>query len=96
MAPASPRHEDIVEFLDRQLYLEVQRLGLDWKVKAGDVGVLTALKRERLPDVSVISGDFGVTVPFREFGLKVARGETSRHVNAEIYVQQGFHKYNHL
>lgn len=57
MTPASPRHSDIAAFLFIQFYQEVQRKGLDWKVKPGDVGVRTAFKRSRLPDVSVIAGD---------------------------------------
>ncbi|NET60410.1 MAG: Uma2 family endonuclease [Symploca sp. SIO2E6] len=57
MPPASPLHSDIVEFLDRLFYSEVQRLGLDWKVKRGDVGVQTGFKTARLPDVAVIEGE---------------------------------------
>lgn len=56
MTPASPRHSDIVECLDRQFYQEVQRLGLDWKVKSGDVGVRTQVRKSRLPNVCVIEG----------------------------------------
>ncbi|NER99948.1 MAG: Uma2 family endonuclease [Symploca sp. SIO1B1] len=56
MPPASPLHSDIVEFLDRLFYSEVQRLGLDWRVKRGDVGVQTGLRTARLPDVAVIEG----------------------------------------
>ncbi|NER95044.1 MAG: Uma2 family endonuclease [Symploca sp. SIO1B1] len=57
MPPASPLHSDIVEFLDRLFYSEVQRLGLDWRVKRGDVGVQTGLRTARLPDVAVIEGE---------------------------------------
>jgi len=57
MPPASPLHSDIVEFLDRLFYSEVQRLGLDWRIKRGDVGVQTGLRTARLPDVAVIEGE---------------------------------------
>ncbi|NER25888.1 MAG: Uma2 family endonuclease, partial [Symploca sp. SIO1C2] len=56
MPPASPLHSDIVEFLDRLFYSEVQRLELDWRIKRGDVGVQTGLRTARLPDVAVIEG----------------------------------------
>lgn len=68
MTPASPRHSDIAAFLFiqlYQLYQEVQRKGLDWKVKFGDVGVRTQVKRSRLPDVSVIAGDVWQQIPPR-------------------------------
>lgn len=56
MTPASPLHSDIAEFIDRQFYQEVLRLGLDWKIKS-DTGVRTQEQRSRLPDVSVITGE---------------------------------------
>lgn len=57
MTPASPKHSDIAEFSSDTFKAEVRRLGRDWKVKQGDVGVRTQASKSRLPDVSVISGE---------------------------------------
>lgn len=56
VTPTTPEHSDIAEWLDRVFYQEVQRLGHDWRVKRGDVGVRTSGQRSRLPDVCVLEG----------------------------------------
>lgn len=57
MTPASPIHSDIVEFLYDTFKSEVKRLGLDLKVKQGDVGIRTRLTRSRQPDIAIIQGE---------------------------------------
>ncbi|MBE9142691.1 Uma2 family endonuclease [Planktothrix mougeotii] len=57
MTPASPIHSDIIEFLYDTFKAEVKRLGLDWKVKQGDVGVRTQINRSRQPDIAIIQGE---------------------------------------
>ncbi|SKB15488.1 conserved hypothetical protein [Planktothrix sp. PCC 11201] len=57
MTPASPIHSDIVEFLYDTFKAEVKRLGLDLKVKQGDVGIRTRLSRSRQPDIAIIQGE---------------------------------------
>ena len=55
--PATRRHDDIAEFLDRQFYQEVARLKLNYVVKQG-IPIRTTTKKGdeqgRIPDVSVI------------------------------------------
>ncbi|MFY7806444.1 MAG: Uma2 family endonuclease [Limnoraphis robusta] len=58
MTPASPIHSDIVEFLYDSFKAEVKRLGLDWKVKQGDVGIRTRINRSRQPDITIIQGEY--------------------------------------
>lgn len=57
MTPASPIHSDIIEFLYDTFKAEVKRLGLDLKVKQGDVGIRTRLSRSRQPDIAIIQGE---------------------------------------
>jgi len=57
MTPASPIHSDIVEFLYDTFKAEVKRLGLDLKVKQGDVGIRTRLSRSRQPDIAIIQAE---------------------------------------
>ncbi|HEY9863541.1 MAG TPA: Uma2 family endonuclease [Candidatus Obscuribacterales bacterium] len=57
MTPASPIHSDIVELLYDTFKAEVKRLGLDLKVKQGDVGIRTRLSRSRQPDIAIIQGE---------------------------------------
>lgn len=57
MTPASPIHSDIVELLYDTFKSEVKRLGLDLKVKQGDVGIRTRLSRSRQPDIAIIQGE---------------------------------------
>jgi Uma2 family endonuclease len=58
MTPSSPIHSDIVEFLYDSFKSEVKRLGLDWKVKQGDVGIRTRINRSRQPDITIIQGEY--------------------------------------
>ena len=55
--PATRRHDDIAEFLDRLFYQEVTRLKLNYVVKQG-IPIQTRTKKNieqgRIPDVSVI------------------------------------------
>ncbi|MEM9217392.1 MAG: Uma2 family endonuclease [Cyanobacteria bacterium P01_F01_bin.150] len=55
--PATRRHDDIAEFLDRRFYEEVSRLNLNYVVKQG-IPIQTVTKKRieqgRIPDVSVI------------------------------------------
>lgn len=55
MPPPTGDHEDIVDFLYINFYLEIQRLVLDWAVKQGRTGVRTTPKRARVPDICVIT-----------------------------------------
>ncbi|HLO84471.1 MAG TPA: Uma2 family endonuclease [Nostocaceae cyanobacterium] len=55
--PAVCKHDDIVNFLYIAFYLEIKRLGLDWLVKQGTIGVRTDINKSRIPDVSVIKGE---------------------------------------
>jgi len=57
MPPAVFRHDDIVNFLYIAFYLEIKRLGLDWIVRQGTIGVKTTANRSRIPDISVINGE---------------------------------------
>ncbi|WP_083619567.1 Uma2 family endonuclease, partial [Planktothrix serta] len=57
MTPASPIHSDIIEFLYDTFKAEVKRLGLDLKIKQGDVGVRTRINRSRQPDIAIIQGE---------------------------------------
>ncbi|NER00651.1 MAG: Uma2 family endonuclease [Cyanothece sp. SIO2G6] len=56
--PATRRHDDIAEFLDRQFYQEVTRLDLNYVVKQG-IPIRTQtrdnVEQGRIPDVSVIN-----------------------------------------
>lgn len=56
MPPATARHSDIIDFICDCLKEAVTRSRLDMRVKAGDVGVRTGIKRSRIPDVSVVEG----------------------------------------
>ncbi|WP_254174494.1 Uma2 family endonuclease [Planktothrix pseudagardhii] len=57
MTPASPIHSDIIEFLYDTFKAEVKRLGLDLKIKQGDVGIRTQINRSRQPDIVIIQGE---------------------------------------
>ena len=57
MTPASPIHSDIIELLYDSFKAEIKRLGLDWKVKQGDVGIRTRLSRFRQPDIAIIQAE---------------------------------------
>ncbi|GAB1541931.1 hypothetical protein NUACC21_46040 [Scytonema sp. NUACC21] len=57
MAPPTGQHADIVEFLVDALRGEIKRLGLDWVVRPGNVGIRTVETKSRLPDVCVITGE---------------------------------------
>ncbi|MFZ4443510.1 MAG: Uma2 family endonuclease [Planktothrix agardhii] len=57
MTPASPIHSDIIELLYDSFKAEIKRLGLDWKVKQGDVGIRTRLSRSRQPDIAIIQAE---------------------------------------
>lgn len=57
MPLAAFKHAAIVSFIYIAFYLEIQRLGLDWFVAAGTVGVRTAKNKSRIPDISVIKGE---------------------------------------
>lgn len=57
LTPTSPIHVAIARFVFVQLYLEVSRLGLDWEVFFGEVGIRTRKRRSRLPDVCVVRGE---------------------------------------
>ncbi|MBD2481169.1 Uma2 family endonuclease [Planktothrix sp. FACHB-1365] len=57
MTPASPIHSDIIEFLYDTFKAEIKRLGLDLKVKQGDVGIRTRINRSRQPDIAIIQGE---------------------------------------
>jgi Uma2 family endonuclease len=57
MPPAVFRHATIINLIYIAFYLEIQRLGLDWLVMPGTVGVKTTLNKSRIPDVSVIRGE---------------------------------------
>src|SRR6476469_8822520 len=50
------KHENIIFLLLVSLHQEIQRLGLDWVVRNTNVGVRTASKKSRNPDVCVIEG----------------------------------------
>ncbi len=55
MPPASGLHADIMVFLFKQLDKEIERLGLDWKVRPGNIGVRTAQAKSRIPDLVIIT-----------------------------------------
>ena len=55
MTPATGQHERIATFLLIQLYLEIQRLNLDWQVRPSGTGVRITERRSRLPDLCVIT-----------------------------------------
>lgn len=55
MPPASDLHEAIITFLLMRFYLEIQRLGLDWQVRPSGTGVRTLVKKNRLPDLIVMT-----------------------------------------
>lgn len=57
MTPPTGEHGAIAGFLLIQLYLEIQRVGLDWRVRQGETGVRTTENRSRLPDVCVITNE---------------------------------------
>ena len=57
MTPASPIHSDIIELLYDSFKAEIKRLGLDWKVKQGDVGIRTRFSRSRQPDIAIIQAE---------------------------------------
>jgi Uma2 family endonuclease len=57
MPPAVFGHAAIVNFLYIAFYLEIQRLGSDWLVSPGTVGVRTTFNKSRIPDISVIKGE---------------------------------------
>ncbi|BAZ30361.1 hypothetical protein NIES4074_28170 [Cylindrospermum sp. NIES-4074] len=48
---------EILNFIYIAFYLEIQRLGLDWIVRQGSVGVRTTINKSRIPDVCVINGE---------------------------------------
>ncbi len=51
MAPASPVQSDIIDFIFKQFYREIERLNLDYIVKETSVCIRTNHKNHRLPDV---------------------------------------------
>ncbi len=55
-APATFKHSNIVNFLFKQFDREIERLGLDWIARQGDVGIRTGTRKSRLPDICVIDG----------------------------------------
>ncbi|WP_287127962.1 Uma2 family endonuclease [Candidatus Cyanaurora vandensis] len=55
MTPAMGKHGTIAVFLLIQLYLEIQRRSLDWQVRLNDVGMRTAERRVRIPDLCVMT-----------------------------------------
>jgi Uma2 family endonuclease len=57
MPPAVFKHDDIVNFLYIAFYLEIKRLGLDWVVRQGTIGVRTTTNKSRIPDICVINGE---------------------------------------
>lgn len=57
MPPAVFGHAAIVNFIYIAFYLEIQRLGLDWLVTPGTVGVRTTFNKSRIPDISIINGE---------------------------------------
>ncbi|MFM6456259.1 MAG: Uma2 family endonuclease [Planktothrix sp.] len=57
MTPASPIHSDIIEFLYDTFKAEIKRLGLDLKIKQGDVGIRTRINHSRQPDIVIIQGE---------------------------------------
>ncbi|HLP88883.1 MAG TPA: Uma2 family endonuclease [Nostocaceae cyanobacterium] len=50
-------HVVIINIIYIAFYLEIQRLGLDWLVTPGTVGVRTNVNKSRIPDIAVISGE---------------------------------------
>ena len=63
MPPATARHSDIIEFITDCFKTFVIGHKLDIRVKAGDVGVRTGMKRSRIPDLSVIEGEVWRSLP---------------------------------
>lgn len=57
MPPATDQHEAIITFLLIQLYLEIQRLGLNWQVRPSGTGVRTETRTSRLPDLTVMTSE---------------------------------------
>jgi Uma2 family endonuclease len=57
MPPAVFKHGNMVNFLDIAFYLEIKRLGLDWIVTEGTIGVRTTTNKCRIPDITVIKGE---------------------------------------
>lgn len=55
MPPATGKHEAIITLLLIRLYLEIQRLGLDWQVRPSGTGVRTTTGKSRLPDLCLIT-----------------------------------------
>jgi Uma2 family endonuclease len=56
MPPAVFKHAAIMNFIQMAFYLEIQRLGLNWLVTPGTVGVRTGTNKCRIPDICVIDG----------------------------------------
>lgn len=63
MPPATVRHSDIIDFICDLLKDAITRSMLDMRVKAGDVGVRTGVKRSRIPDISVVEGEVWRSLP---------------------------------
>jgi Uma2 family endonuclease len=55
MPPATGRHARTARFLFVQFLQEIQRLSSPWVPCYGDVGVRTALRRARIPDLVIIT-----------------------------------------
>ncbi|HLO88902.1 MAG TPA: Uma2 family endonuclease [Nostocaceae cyanobacterium] len=53
--PATGRHGKIGRFLFKQFDTEIERLNLPWVACYGDVGVRTAERRSRIPDLMIIT-----------------------------------------
>ena len=63
MPPATARHSDIIDFICDRFKDIIKNQKLDMRVKAGDVGVRTGIKRSRIPDISVIEGEVWRSLP---------------------------------
>jgi Uma2 family endonuclease len=63
MTPANFKHSNIVNFLFKRFDREIERLGLDWIARQGDVGIRTGTRKSRLPDVCVIAGEKWRSLP---------------------------------
>jgi len=55
MPTPSGLHADIMVFLFKQFDKEIERLGLDWKVRPGNIGVRTSFNKSRIPDLVIIT-----------------------------------------
>lgn len=72
MTPPTGEHGAIAGFLLIQLYLEIQRSGLDWRVRQGETGVRTTERRSRLPDVCVITNEQAQAIRYQAAILTTA------------------------